>query len=266
MQVMEELTRLECNTKEKLLSNIQSLTERYIPYIEIRYNHSHFFSEAFKKYITDFICQIEEVTLIEPLPNGWEYSWFIDYQTAEVIVEHNEIMVANDPTGYNVDQKFVLISVEAPTLTAEEFANRCETNVRTVTQWIRRGKLKTAYKAGNTWKISELTEKPKNRGYIEANYIWDKKLIDLPEEFMFLNQYDRVEIKKSDRKSDKFNVYFFEPNRGDGSYPEAKVYSSEERENLETLLIAHPNITYIPINEYSIMQEIYNSVWSNLKY
>ena len=263
---MSKWIRSYCNTKEKLLSDLQSFLEQYKPLIESEYRHSHIYYEEFNKYASEFLEQIEKSILIEPLPDGWEYSWFISYQTAELIVEHNVIMREDEPGGADVDQRFVLISVEAPVLTADEFAIRCNTNMSTVTQWIRRGKLKTAYKAGNTWKISALTEKPTSRGYVNACYKWNKRLIDLPEAFEYLNQYNSVEIKRKDGESNKFEVYFFDPNNSQGIYPEPIIYTGDEREDLETLLIANPNIEYIPNFMNSIMGEIYFSMRDKFKF
>ena len=50
-----------------------------------------------------------------------------------------------------------------------------------VRQWIRRGKLRSAVKAGSEWRIPELSEII-GRGYRRGTFHWDDKLSDVPEE------------------------------------------------------------------------------------
>lgn len=256
----EQLTRVFIDTKEKVLSQIEMAIASYKPNIIGEYGHSDYFNEEFKSYSTAFLDEIKKSILIEPLPKGWEYEWGITHFKAELGVVHSEHIIENDPFAYEVDQKYVLITVGARMLTAEEFALRCNTNVRTITQWIRRGKLKTVYKEGNMWRISALTEIPTNRGYINSSYRWGKKLNDLPEDYEFLNKYNSVTIKKRMDDKDKYDVIFFDDEKDQEFFSNPKVYGSEERENLELLLLADPQIEYIPELSRSIMGEIYFSL------
>ena len=251
---MEEFERYYVNTKERVLRDVKKSLVTYSPKIETYYRHSHFFAEEFKRYSTEFCNRIEKSVLPTPLPDEWEFQWYMTESEAELELKHTT------PIG-EVDQSYVLITVKPRMLNTEEYALRCDTNVRTITQWIRRGKLRAAYKAGNEWRISALTEKPENRGYIDSYYKWEEVLEGLPDEYKFLNQFGSVAIRKSNESSDKYEVKFTERDSADGGFSDyiVKTYGNEEREKLEIVLIANRNIEYIPEFPHSIMGQIYSS-------
>lgn len=68
-----------------------------------------------------------------------------------------------------IPYRTVLYSVPFPVLTCAQFASRCGVDQVTVRQWIRRGKLRTAFKVGRDWMIPATT-KPPGRGFMPGLY------------------------------------------------------------------------------------------------
>lgn len=73
----------------------------------------------------------------------------------------------NDPVI--IPYRTTLYSVPFPVLSCAAFAKRCGVDQVTVRQWIRRGKLRTAFKVGRDWMIPATT-KPPARGFVPGSY------------------------------------------------------------------------------------------------
>ena len=63
----------------------------------------------------------------------------------------------------------VMYSSPFPLLSCAEFAKRCGVEQVTVRQWIRRGKLRTAVRAGRDWRIPSTAKRPEE-GFVPAVY------------------------------------------------------------------------------------------------
>ena len=107
----------------------------------------------------------------------------------------------DDPVDYEVDQEFTLLEVECKNLSVEEYSKKYDVDPSTVRQWIRRGKIRTAWKSGNEWMIPELSDTPR-RGFTEACYEWDDNIGHVPEEYDFLHSFNTLHIvqEKNDKK------------------------------------------------------------------
>lgn len=68
-----------------------------------------------------------------------------------------------------IPYRTILYSVPFPILSCSAFAERCGVNQGTVRQWIRRGKLRSAFKSGRDWMIPATT-KPPGRGFTPGRY------------------------------------------------------------------------------------------------
>ncbi len=76
---------------------------------------------------------------------------------------------AEDNKPSMVPYRKVLYSVPFPILSCAEFADRCGVGDGTVRQWIRRGKLRSAFKKGRDWMIPA-TATPPTRGFVPGRY------------------------------------------------------------------------------------------------
>jgi hypothetical protein len=107
----------------------------------------------------------------------------------------------------------------------------------TVRQWIRRGKIRSAVKAGREWRIPEMAEIP-GRGYHWGIYTWTEKLTDMPKKYNFMNEYSQVTIKQDDKDKDKF-ILIFSGKKNGLKYVNI---TGKEREKFELMLISNPLI------------------------
>ena len=121
----------------------------------------------------------------------------------------------------------------------------------TVRQWIRRGKIRTAYKEGKEWKIPELSPPP-SRGYEGAQYKWIYGLDNLPEEYSFLADYVIATFYQDMKDKSKYHVLLVSKetftSKNPGNVAPTKnqelLLDAKEREKLELFMIAHPQIKY----------------------
>lgn len=142
-----------------------------------------------------------------------------------------------------INDEYIMFKADARMLTIEEYAALYGVETVTVRQWIRRGKIRTAVKAGNEWRISELSEIPNlKRGYKEAKYFWEEPIDPLPENFEFINDFDLLTIMSDKEDKNKYVLLFT-------NYysPEEKkvVCSIQERERLELIMITNPKVKYL---------------------
>ncbi len=132
----------------------------------------------------------------------------------------------------------VLVSVLCDCLSVEEYAKVSGVTDVTVRQWIRRGKLRTAKKLGNEWRIPSLSNPPK-RGYEPATYRWEVLPKRIQEEFPFLPQNGSVYFVQDIKDKSLFlaNIHdsFSSANQ------EQKMLTSE-RERLELMLISDDSV------------------------
>lgn len=140
---------------------------------------------------------------------------------------------------------YTLFRINCKLITINEFAKLYETNEVTVRQWIRRGKLKTAKKIGNEWRIPEYAEID-NRGDIRAIYEWNNKNATVFEgEYVYLNKYDGVNIKRNEDDYSKYLVEYFVKNPNGDGYNKVinkEIMNIKSKEKFEMNLIANENV------------------------
>lgn len=213
---------------------------------------------AFEKEKTTFVrsfrCEVEKTPLFEHLDKWWSYAFSISSQEAILYLLHTasiEICCDEDDKRLSkaeTDAQFSLIKVKAPMMTAEEFAKSRGVASSTIRVWIRRGKLRSATKLGNTWMIPSLTE-PFSRGYTPARYRNAVPIYDAPSKYDGLMLHSVGEILISQRKNerDKYGVSrLLEEELQIIEY----VVSASEAEKLEAYLIAHPQFEFVGDEEY----------------
>ena len=249
-ELMEKYILLN-KTKDEILKEMTKEINSYFRGMErmgFKKHHSPEFFSVLKSLFEELAKQIENAVLIEPLPYMWGYEWRIDFFKIELRVTHHVI----EDNRHYVDQTFSLISVPVPVLTAEEFATRCNVKIGTVSQWIRRNRIRTAYKVGRIWWISALTDRP-GRGYTDSEYKIPEKVYNVPDKFLpLITNTSRITIH---RDIDDINIYHL------AVYDKEKcvkklIFGPDEREEFESFLISNPSVEYVPEYKKSVFGEI----------
>ena len=123
-------------------------------------------------------------------------------------------------------------------LNVEQYANLYGVAQSTVRQWIRRGKIRSAIKAGNEWRIPELAE-VNGRGYSHGFYSWDDNLSGLAEEYKFINDYSSARITQDEENKDLFHIELSSKNLE--KMPDMDIdMTTKEKEKFELVLISNP--------------------------
>ena len=203
-------------------------------------NHSAAFRNLYIKLIKKFHDKIEKTRLFDELEPWWSYEYVIDDSGATLHLQYADSVDFRDDGSIEfvtVGEEFDLVKVSTRLLTVEEYANIYEVSVGTVRQWIRRGQLRSAVKAGSEWRIPELSELT-GRGYRRGTFHWDDNLSDVPEEYSFLKNYSWVSIDQGVKDRNQYRVVC----RGNNTKSLEMIMETKEREKFELYLISNPLI------------------------
>lgn len=204
---------------------------------------------AKRAFLQEFRHEVDSTPLFNSLEDWWYYSFSVSSREAVLYLNHCALIEIegeedNEYLGRpDVDAEFQLIRVKAPVLTADEFAHSRGVASPTIRVWIRRGKLRSAYKLGNTWMIPAITE-PVGRGYSAARYRWSVNLEQIPSHFDYLKLSKPGEImfhQFYDDKSKYSVTRYIEDDLLMGEF----TLSATEVEKLEAFLIANPLVEYV---------------------
>lgn len=238
----DQLREERFTTKEDILTWLKLEESRITSKSQTDKKHSAAFYYAYIKLMNQFYKKIEETVLFERLEDFWYYSIGIDSSGASLSLVYTPKCWRNDKgtITVTVGQELSLLRVRAGFLSVNQYAEEYGVSLVTVRQWIRRGKLRSAIKVGNTWVIPELTDLP-GRGYQSASYAYNGRLSDVPEEYEFLQGYTCVIINQDMADKQMFEVILAAGNKE----PKHMTLDTKEREKLELYLISNPEIHYI---------------------
>lgn len=195
--------------------------------------------------LNSFRDTVENATLFEQLSPWWVYEFSISCIGTTLYIRHintAEIEGEEDNewlTIYDYDATYRLIQNNCRLLSTEEYATSRNVAPSTIRVWIRRGKLRSAVKIGNAWKIPELSP-PIKRGYTEASYSWETYLDGIPEEYAFLKKPGNLIIRQNSNKQGFTAIIF---NMCD-TFRKELHFSNAEAEKFESMLIANPSVLY----------------------
>ena len=212
-----------------------------------------------KEYVSYLMAKIESLEqfrhdvnqtyLFEHLEDWWYYYFMWSSRETTLYLCHVENAELEETEGKSslgrcsLDAELPLITTKAPILTADEFAATRGVAASTIRVWIRRGKLRTAFKLGNSWMVPKLS-KPMGRGYSSARYRFEVPLHDRPAYFSTLKLTPPGEISFYRDKEDKKGYSAIVISDTDLTIGEYK-FSASDREKLETYLIASPIVEYV---------------------
>lgn len=228
--------------------------------------HSAKYYAILEEMIKAFMRKVYMTVLPQNLEPWWRYSYEISHKGICLYLEHINTLWINDETGETdeetVDQVFPLVRVDAKMLTVDEYAKLYGVEQVTVRQWIRRGKLHEAEKAGKEWRISELADVPgRFSAFFDTAYKWIAELKNIPEGFEFLKDYDSVHIVKRELNviENGYDYQLFLSSRA--ARKEATVsmgITEKQREALEYYLISNPDVLYTGntlVYNYKVQEE-----------
>ena len=237
-------------TKEDVLKSLDKKVEKYVEAAKDDHKTPSAFYIMLDAMLHKFKERISNAVLFDELPEWWIYDYNLDYDRFSLYMEHvKEIKVDEETVHYRSfvsDARYPLVGFAFKTLSASEYAELYGVGDGTVRQWIRRGKLRTATKIGNEWRIPILTVPP-GRGYEGAQYIWYEEMEGLPEEYSYLNDYKLATFFPDREEKDKFHVLLVSKetvNCDDTSKNKELILDAKEREKLELIMIARPEIRY----------------------
>ncbi len=238
--------------KEDIVADIDRTLDMVLKNAEIKPIHSYSYYVTLKKMLEQFKKDLDKLVFLKLLDDGWCYEWYVTHESVGLQLICYDVFneYLNDYTMLYEKQVYELYTLPARMLTVEEFAGLHNAELGTVRQWIRRGKIRTAKKYGNEWRIPALTDAPR-RGYTSALYKWTEELAGLPEDFKYLNDYERVYFDQDEDDKKKYYVRFYKDIETEeyAGVKKVLICNAAERERLELVLIGHPAVTYIP-NQY----------------
>lgn len=206
---METYVEHTIRTKKALLESIRSTQEVYRNDAK---SEKPRYPQALYPQLDDLLERFYKKVLVrdfpEPLPDWWCYSYEITAFGIELLLNRHEW---THDYGGDYDcrrwKELTLLQVPAKMLTTGEFAQLRGVEDVTVRQWIRRGKIRTAVKYGNEWRISALTRLFKDRGYyVDCAFYWEDTLPELPEKWSWLNHFHCIYLTRGKRDRKRFLV------------------------------------------------------------
>lgn len=214
----------ELRTKEELLADLDSLLGRIGEEAGTDSVRSAAFYERYQALVESFRDEIAAKTFPEALEDWWRYGYEIRETGAVLFLSHAGSFGINpdDTVEETRDTVFELLGVKTKLLTVEQYALIYGVTTTAVRQWIRRGKIRSAIKAGSEWRIPELAE-VMYRGYKWGRFYRKEYLADIPGEYAYFNEYDYVQISRNEERSDLFDVWFVKEH-------DPRAYETEEEE------------------------------------
>lgn len=211
-------------------------------------NRSEGYCEVLKVLYDKLYSKIDDSSLFDAPQEYWHFVITVD-SSGICLKLVEELGYVN---GYNLEyvvdeigDDYTLIHIPCKHLTIEEYATLYDVKPVTVRQWIRRGKIRTAIKAGSEWRIPELTDIPnKTRGYINATYSWNEIYEKVPDGYEFIHQYNHVEIKQMEDKA-YFTLHFYYEEEKQRVKEKRIVCDVQEKEKFELFLISSSGVNHV---------------------
>lgn len=257
-QVYKEMAKTQLINKNDVLSIANDKIRAYT--LTAQSSQSDRESEYYKLVVgafERFRNAVDSAVLFEQLEDWWFYNCRFTVNGFHMIlchvcsfeVEKVDTYLdggkAEKKKRYNVkyDAEYPIVNVIFPKLTVEEYAHMVGVTSELVRRWIRRGKLRTAYRNGGEWVISYLTHVPERGHYEPVTYSWNCPMVynplSLPEGIPVLTNIHSVSIARATTRDDKYDVRY---EYADGKV-KADTLNSTQRERLELFLLSKEYVT-----------------------
>lgn len=222
-------------TKDQILSIVsQALNDVYIERDQRPSRSINFYNELIS--LLTVLSTDLQIRNLPKLDQDWYFSMEITTRKASLLIKHIRTM---DSDFIEYDEAFPLIEKSVPLITVEEFADKNGCKPVSVRQWIRRGKLRDVIKNGNEWMIPKLLDPP-TRGYKAVTYYTNGEFIAFPPEFNCMNSHPKKIFIAPTDETGKYMILV----DGLSLNPiKQRLYSEEERIQIESILLSNPKIT-----------------------
>lgn len=231
-------------TKDDILSSVKYHIRKIEKGEDLAANHSAIYYRKYLELLSRFKDEVEKLILFDKLEPYWSYDYEIEDNGITLHLSHASSVDFDEDeniTSMMIDEEYSLHKTRTKLLTVEQYAEQYEVTQGTVRQWIRRGKLRSAIKAGNEWRIPELAEVT-GRGYSYGFYQWDDNLSDIPEEFSFINDYTSAAISQDEKDKDVFRIRLVGKTKTGKRKEKSIVMNSKDKEKFELVLIGNPMV------------------------
>lgn len=231
-------------TKDDILLSVKYHIRKLERGDDLDINHSAIYYRKYIELLNRFKEEVEKLILFEKLEPYWSYDYEIEDTGITLHLSHASSVdfdENDDITSMMIDEEYSLHKTRTRLLTVEQYAEQYEVTQGAVRQWIRRGKLRSAVKAGNEWRIPELAEVT-GRGYSYGFYKWEDDLSGLPDEYAFINDYSHASISQDDHDKDCFHITLSGVGRGSRDKEKRITMTTKEKEKFELVLIANPMV------------------------
>lgn len=243
----EFITRVLIRNKEEILKVLQLLKDRKLENLKKGNEHSLAYYSIYESLYDSFIENIRQIPIMTITDPWWYYAIEESQEGIELkasLLSKLSFRIGDDGEayfrGHSTRGGYVVAQLSLRKLTVEEYAEKYGVEPVTVRQWIRRGKLRSANKTGNEWRIPESTDIPK-RGYESGVYSisreYQTKRNEIKSPYDFLRIANSIYIIQDKQDKNKYMVIY------DTDYDDDQhslEMNSKEREKLELFLISTP--------------------------
>ena len=193
-------------------------------------------------FLMQFKEKVEKTTLFKSLEDWWSYEYSLSSRGAVLYLVHTRganVDFNKRISGWH-DTTMKVTEFPAQILTVDEYAASIGVKSGTVRQWIRRAKIRSAFKQGQEWRIPELS-RPVKRGYFHTRYVWTVKLTDVPKGYEYLSKPSGVSIYQDTDDKKYYDLWVSAP---EGGLAQTHRLTEAEREKLELYLISKPEVIW----------------------
>lgn len=230
-------------TSNALLEMLNKSEQAIVKEMRETPQHSIYYYNALLSLFNRIILDVFTRKIFDA-PVGWYYSLEISNRIASICLKHisssnfiDGSLNTNNPTEIFYDEKFSIINFPVENLSVEDYAKRIKTEPVTIRQWIRRGKLRNAFRIGGEWRIPSISDIP-SRGYSAVTYHVNGEWVNLPKAF-FSSGIGICNIAIEPKGKGFFLIH------ADGNCMSVppRLFTDQERIELEQVLLNNPNIT-----------------------
>lgn len=246
----KSLTQKFMKNKVDILTGLHMFEKNVLENTEKNVKHSIGYYRTVERLFKQFKDLVQHAVFPELTNDWWFYELYFDATGLEVKLVHlGDIVFTVDDEGANSmstgeNASYSLVKVSTKKLSVDDYSSIYGVEPVTVRQWIRRGKIRTAEKAGNEWRIPELTDIPR-RGYEEARYsvmIGMENDKSYPDEYSFLEGATTIFISQDRENKNQYHVHVNRLLSGQESVD--LTMDSSEREAFELFLLSQREIRY----------------------
>lgn len=233
-------------TKEEVLESLESFEQHY--QYEDEEENSQERREALLQLIRRFRAAVEEFRFPTISKNWWHFQYILNHRGLTLYLAYCETLeIGTDGSikESTMGQLMPLLTVPCNYLTVEEYASYYQVKATTVRQWIRRGKIRSALKAGREWLIPDIVDRP-HRGYEPVTYSWSRLTEELEEQFPFLKEGTSVYLYQD--RADRTVYRCLIKNNGQEILRRITL-TQQEREKMELALIGDSGVEAEELSE-----------------